>query len=92
MTIAVFNYIESGLWFAIAVGVILKAWHLGWHSPYLGLSLRTAVTFVAFGVSDLIEAQTGAWWQPFSLLVFKAGCIVLFVVYFVQYQRIKIGN
>ena len=35
-----------------------------------------AVLLIAFGISDLIEIQTGAWWRPPELLIFKGLCLV----------------
>ena len=37
-----------------------------------------AVAFFGFGISDLIEAQTGAWWEPIWLFFFKAACVLVF--------------
>ncbi|CAN5450441.1 hypothetical protein BH23VER1_BH23VER1_03900 [soil metagenome] len=36
------------------------------------------VAFFAFGVSDFIEIQTGAWWRPWWLLAMKAACFLAF--------------
>lgn len=33
---------------------------------------------MAFGVSDIIELQTGAWWRPWWLLLLKAACLLSF--------------
>jgi hypothetical protein len=35
--------------------------------------------FVVFGASDVIEAQTGAWWHPWWLFVMKALCVLGFL-------------
>ncbi|KZN39399.1 hypothetical protein N480_00790 [Pseudoalteromonas luteoviolacea S2607] len=43
---------------------------------YCKVSLCASITLIAFGVSDIIEASTGAWWRPLSLLFFKAGCVL----------------
>jgi len=37
--------------------------------------LAGAVVFVLFGISDLVETQTGAWWKPWWLLVWKVLCV-----------------
>ena len=34
-----------------------------------------AATLTLFGLSDIVEIQTGAWWQPWWLLVWKGACI-----------------
>lgn len=71
---AVFNYAEAGLWFIIAGAL---AWKLRMGMPWRWL---VPVAFGCFGVSDLIEVQTGAWWEPWWLLVLKAACVLVFVL------------
>ena len=46
-----------------------------------------AVTFCAFGVSDIVEVETGAWWRPWWLLVWKGLCIVVLLVLLWQHYR-----
>jgi hypothetical protein len=75
------NYMEAGLWatFAVVVGCkglraqAARRWNL----------LLAAVALLAFGLSDIVEAGTGAWWRPWWLLVWKltallALCILIF--------------
>jgi hypothetical protein len=38
-----------------------------------------AVTFFVFGGSDVVEAHTGAWWQPWWLAVWKGACVLALV-------------
>lgn len=62
------NYAEAGLWFAIAAAVLWR----------FGLSRRAviaAAALVLFGVSDIVETTTGAWWRPWWLFVWKAACV-----------------
>ncbi len=89
MDIAEFNYIESVLWFIIAMGLLVHSFKLGKSDAYFKICLIASVAFVAFGVSDIIEAQTGAWWRPFSLLVLKASCVVTFVLCFFKYKKLQ---
>ena len=35
--------------------------------------------FAVFGLSDVIEAETGAWWHPWWLFVMKALCVLGFL-------------
>ena len=58
-----FNVAEAGLWFTLA-GVV--RWRGGPGSLVLAL--------LVFGCTDGIEAQTGAWWRPWWLLVAKVAC------------------
>lgn len=48
-----------------------------------------AFVFAVYGLSDLIESSTGAWWQPWWLLLMKGACIVTFVLAMVGYWRLK---
>jgi vacuolar-type H+-ATPase subunit I/STV1 len=89
MDIAEFNYIESVLWFIIAIGLLVYSFKLGKSDASFKICLIASVAFVAFGVSDIIEAQTGAWWRPFSLLVLKAICVVTFVLCFFKYKKLQ---
>lgn len=81
------NYIEAGFW--VAVGLIV-----GWcgrrtRPPFYRLPLLAAGLFVCFGLSDLVEAQTGAWWRPWWLLVWKGACILGLAWCYLRYRRIK---
>jgi hypothetical protein len=71
--LAAWNAVESGLWFVLAILVTFlgaRVEGMTW-APRIGLS----VGLVAFGVSDLIEMRTGAWWNPPGLMAFKAACL-----------------
>jgi hypothetical protein len=73
-TVAAFNVAEAGLGATFAVLVALLGHRVRGLTPRLQASL--AVGFLAFGVSDLIEVSTGAWWRPPDLLAYKAVCLV----------------
>jgi hypothetical protein len=68
-----YNVLEAGLWagFGLLTGVF------GGRVRGMTARLRAVfvVSFLAFGVSDAIEAHTGAWWKPPGLLVFKGACL-----------------
>jgi hypothetical protein len=67
------NYVECALWMAIGVYFAIAA-----RKPSTRLRcLIAGVAFVLFGISDYVEAQTGAWWRPWWLLVWKGGCLVV---------------
>jgi predicted membrane chloride channel (bestrophin family) len=42
-------------------------------TPFLVFSL----TLLVFGISDIIETQTGAWYKPLGLFLLKAVCVML---------------
>lgn len=62
------NIAEAGLWSALAAVVSLRG-----RTP---LRWWLALALLAFGVSDLVETRTGAWYRPWWLLAWKAACIV----------------
>jgi len=79
------NYIEAGLWSAIAVGFLIQAVRM--RGRVRGLCLIGFVTFLAFGGSDWVEAHTGAWWHPWWLLVWKGACLAVFAGLLVEYVK-----
>lgn len=71
------NAFEVVWWIGCGVFVFVKS--LRAESPHRGRGLLSAVTLVLFGLSDVVELQTGAWWRPWWLLAGKAGCIAILV-------------
>lgn len=81
------NYLEAGLWILLGLGFAVHAtrsprpqWRRGW---------VTSLALVAFGLSDLAEVGTGAWWRPWWLLTWKGGCVAIFGVLLAQHYRGK---
>lgn len=72
-----FNLVEAIWWMAVALIVGTGRLNVpelhGWPKWLL------VVALFLFGVSDLIEFRTGAWWRPVSLLALKTGCIAAFI-------------
>ena len=64
-TFVVANVVEAALWVVVA-GIVLVKWR---HKT-------AAFVLVAFGISDLVETQTGAWYEPPWLLAWKAACVI----------------
>jgi glycerol-3-phosphate acyltransferase PlsY len=69
-----FNVIEAAIWIALATWLL-----------YLTLRTRShlkrtlfifSVTLYVFGISDIIETQTGAWYRPLGLFLLKAICVM----------------
>ncbi|MBI3879921.1 MAG: hypothetical protein HY301_07630 [Verrucomicrobia bacterium] len=71
-----FNYGEAGLWFVVSLVLFARSRRQPETPRKLGAI--AAVAFFCFGISDLIEAQTGAWWEPIWLFFFKAACVLVF--------------
>ena len=70
----IFNGCEAALWLTFAVIVIVR--YRRAEDRLLRLSRLMAIFFVLFGISDIIEIQTGAWWRPPGLLMLKGVCLV----------------
>ncbi len=82
---SVFNGCEAALWLVFAVAVTVR-----YCRSDIGprrWSQLTAVFFVLFGISDVIEIQTGAWWRPPGLLVLKVICLVGLTGCFLKLRR-----
>jgi hypothetical protein len=78
------NQLEAVFWilvgFAFAVvALVRRTWR-----PH---SAVAALAFVAFGVTDIVESHTGAWWRPWWLLVWKATCIGALLWLLTDYVR-----
>lgn len=80
-----FNRAEAVVWFVFAALCLGKALRSATNvrRPLLVL----VVAFVAFGISDLIESRTGAWWRPWWLLVLKGASLAAIVLGFLSYRR-----
>lgn len=68
------NYIEAVIWFifagAFAVSAIKNRNLVRLHR------IIATFTFLLFGLSDIVEVQTGAWWHPWWLFVWKSLCVL----------------
>lgn len=68
-----FNFFEGILWIVLAVVIYYApVFHLKGKKDQRWL---LAVTLILFGISDFIEMNTGAWWRPYWLLIWKAICL-----------------
>lgn len=83
----IFNLFEAALWGLVAGIFAIRAMK---ETPKLRrISRSLALTFLAFGMSDLVEAHTGAWWQPWWLAAWKIGCVAILVWSFCRYFTIR---
>ena len=87
MDIATFNYIESSVGFGIAILIVVLNFKKGSNNPFSSLQYRAAAPFILFGLSDVIEASTGAWWRPTWLLLIKLICVASFVWLLLSYIK-----
>lgn len=81
------NQVEAVLWFLFALGFAWKGCQAR-HPDRRRLSWILVAAFALFGVSDIIESTTGAWWRPWWLFVLKAGCVALFIYGFWAFRMI----
>ncbi len=82
---SVFNYIESVFWIIISLILFLKT--RGKIKVKPEVRYIAVISFFLFGISDIIEVQSGAWWTPWWLLLLKFICILSFIFCFVQYKK-----
>lgn len=79
------NYIEAGIWGVFAVGFAVAAFkHSGWVRVHRAIA---AITFFLFGLSDIVEVETGGWWHPWWLFVWKSGCVVSMIILLAIYLK-----
>jgi len=71
------NQSEAAIWFLIAAVFLWSAWRQ--RSEARRLCVVAAVTFLLFGISDLVEIRTGGWYKPWWLLVWKGVCVLAMV-------------
>jgi hypothetical protein len=71
------NYFEAALWGVVALMAVAFAIRKGGHARSRCAIL--AIAMLAFGLSDVVETRTGAWWRPWWLLAWKAACVGVFV-------------
>ena len=69
------NHWEAAFWTAIAVGCVARS--LQFQGAVRRDLCIAAAAFLAFGLSDWVEAQTGAWWHPWWLLLWKGACLLI---------------
>ncbi|MGM3308274.1 hypothetical protein ACSQ6I_20240 [Anabaena sp. WFMT] len=82
------NYIEAVLWSLFSLGFLIYSYKRN----YLIAKRKnqiTSIIFLLFGLSDIVEIQTGGWWKPWWLLLWKASCVIGFIVCFWDYLKIR---
>ena len=70
-TFVLFNRVEAGLWLVIAIALAMAAQR---RRHVRRECVVAAIAFALFGISDLVETHTGAWWRPWWLLAWKFSC------------------
>ncbi len=78
------NYIEAAVWIVIGLGLAGAAIRF---APARQRLSAAAIVLIAFGVSDIVETQTGAWYHPWWLLVWKGLCVIALVTLLIDHYR-----
>ena len=82
--LAIFNSLEACFWISVAAIVFNKSFR---DSRFARLGTITSGWFALFGISDIFEVFTGAWWRPWPLLALKATCVTALVICGTLYRR-----
>ena len=82
--LALFNLAEAVVWFVFGTG-LLSAYYLG--RTQAKHAVIAGAAFLLFGLSDLVETQTGTWFRPWWLLLSKVGCVVVLASTYAAYRR-----
>jgi len=69
------NYVEAVLW--IVIGAAFAAVAVFRRGARRSRAVQAAAAFALFGLSDVVEAGTGAWWRPWWLLAWKGACVLV---------------
>lgn len=81
------NYIEAVFWIIVAMGFAITAFQRTGvirQRCWIG-----AVVFFLFGLSDVVEVQTGAWYRPWWLLAWKGLCLLVIFYLLAMYIRAR---
>ena len=80
----VFNLCEGLLWIGMAIGFLVV---LARKRQNVDLMLATSLLFLVFGISDFVEIETGGWYKPWWLLLWKASCLVGFASVYTLFRK-----
>ncbi|MEQ9069930.1 MAG: hypothetical protein RLO18_24575 [Gimesia chilikensis] len=85
----ILNLAEAILWISIAGLFLVRLPRLQQNRD---LAITCSIAFALFGVSDLIEVSTRAWYQPLPLFILKAVCVITFVTIYITYRKRRSGK
>ena len=84
------NYLEAALWGVIAL--VFAAYAARRRGRARRRCAVAAVTFLLFGLSDVVEVEKGAWWRPWWLLAWKGICVLSMILLLVAHALSKRRN
>jgi hypothetical protein len=79
------NYAEAVLW--ILVAAVFGVFAIRRRGPARRRCAIAVVVFFLFGMSDVVEVQTGAWWRPWWLFIWKTLCVLAMLGLLCDYLR-----
>lgn len=82
-----YNAIEVVLWGTIGLWLVMLNSLRGGY--YRNCGLLIGFFFLSFAITDGLEIETGAWWSPWWLLIWKILNITGFLIGYIQYKKIK---
>ncbi len=71
------NYVEAAVW--MLVGALFGAFAIIRHGLIRRRCALACAVFLLFGLSDVVEVRTGAWWRPWWLFCWKALCVLAMI-------------
>ncbi|WP_190567125.1 hypothetical protein [Desertifilum sp. FACHB-1129] len=78
------NYIEAGIWGIFSLGFAIRFFRRP--PAEKQHAFVAAITFLLFGISDIVEVHTGGWWRPWWLLLWKSACILSMIILLFTYR------
>lgn len=87
MTISTFNQLEALFWWVVAGTIFIKSRDLD--ESRKRIARICGKVFILLGITELIEAEIGAWWTPLWLYIIKAGCAVTLAFCFFKYRELQ---
>lgn len=81
------NIAEAIFWVVLALVIAVRS--RGAPPALRPIGYVAAVAFFAFAGTDLVEAQSGAWYRPWWLLVYNAVCVTVIAGCLWQYRKWK---
>lgn len=79
MGVDIFNLVEGVFWIGLGVWVLVTR-----RVVRQRRHIVLAIGLVMFGISDFVEMASGAWWEPWWLLVWKGICVGVFILFFIH--------
>jgi len=83
-TFRIFNLAEGIFWIVLGAGFFVTA---GVRRRNVDLMSVTGLLFLAFGLSDFVEIQTGGWYKPWWMLTWKAANLAGLVGMYLLFRR-----